>query len=42
MVVMTGDGYLSLKEVQLEGKRRMDISDFLHGNGIVPGEVLGD
>ena len=42
MVVMTGDGYLSLEEVQLEGKRRMDISDFLHGNGITVGETLGN
>lgn len=42
MVIMTGDGYLSLKEVQLEGKRRMEIADFLHGNGITAGEMLGD
>ena len=42
MVVMTGDGYLSLKEVQLEGKRRMEIADFLHGNGITAGEMLGE
>jgi len=25
------NGYLSLTEVQLEGKRKMDIHDFLHG-----------
>ncbi len=42
MVVMTGDGYLSLEEVQLEGKRRMEIADFLHGNGITAGEMLGE
>ncbi|MCR4797128.1 MAG: methionyl-tRNA formyltransferase [Lachnospiraceae bacterium] len=42
MIVKTEDGYLSLDEVQLEGKKRMEIADFLHGSGIVPGEMLGD
>ena len=32
--VMTGDGLLFLKEVQIEGKRRMDIADFLRGTKI--------
>lgn len=30
----TGDGCLSLKELQPEGKKRMNISDFLRGNKI--------
>ena len=42
MVIKTGDGYLSLDEVQLEGKKRMEIADFLRGSGISPGEMLGD
>lgn len=28
----TADGWLSIEELQLEGKKRMDISDFLRGN----------
>ncbi|TLU92447.1 methionyl-tRNA formyltransferase [Dyadobacter sediminis] len=30
----TGDGWLSVENLQLEGKKRMDISDFLRGNKI--------
>jgi methionyl-tRNA formyltransferase len=26
-----GDGYLNIKDLQLEGKKRMPISDFLRG-----------
>jgi len=29
--VATGDGWLSLTEVQMEGKKRMSVSDFLRG-----------
>jgi len=29
--IKTNDGYISLKSVQLEGKKRMNISDFLRG-----------
>lgn len=39
--VQTGDGVLELKEVQLEGKKRMNAHDFLLGNQIVAGELLG-
>jgi methionyl-tRNA formyltransferase len=28
----TGDGFISLKDVQMEGKKRMDIEQFLRGN----------
>ena len=31
MVVRFSDGYLALDEVQLEGKKRMDIASFLNG-----------
>jgi methionyl-tRNA formyltransferase len=32
LVVGTGDGALELREVQLEGKKRMDAADLLRGN----------
>ena len=34
MYVICGSGFLELKEVQLEGKKRMCIEDFLRGNRI--------
>ena len=40
-VVLTGDGYLQITEVQLEGKKRMDVKSFLLGNKIEIGTVLG-
>ena len=39
--VVTGDGYLVLKEVQLEGKKRMDVADFLRGHSLEIGTKLG-
>ena len=39
--VQTGDGILVCKEVQLEGKKRMSAGDFLRGNAIEVGTVLG-
>ncbi len=39
--VATGNGYLSLQEVQLEGKGRLAAQEFLSGNKIEPGEILG-
>ncbi len=41
MYVICGSGFLELKEVQLEGKKRMCIGDFLRGNRIENGIVLG-
>lgn len=41
LFVMTGEGILSLDEIQLEGKKRMDISAFLLGKSILPMEELG-
>lgn len=34
LIVKTGDGCISLKEVQLQGKRKMEIVDFIRGNTI--------
>ena len=39
--VNTGDQILALKEVQLEGKKRMLVKDFLLGCDIKDGDVLG-
>ncbi|MCA1590821.1 MAG: methionyl-tRNA formyltransferase, partial [Acidobacteria bacterium] len=36
-----GNSALGIKEVQLEGKRRMSTRDFLNGNKLSPGEILG-
>lgn len=41
VVVSTGEGKLCLKEVQLEGRKRMKIKDFLNGHKIRPGTRLG-
>ncbi|SDB16086.1 methionyl-tRNA formyltransferase [Eubacterium oxidoreducens] len=39
--VQTGDGILILKEVQLEGKKRMSADAFLRGYKVEAGEILG-
>lgn len=39
--VKTGDGILSVKELQLEGKKRMEIDAFLRGFAVTEGEQLG-
>lgn len=41
LLIQTGKGGLSLEEVQLEGKKRMDIGSFLRGNAIEEGMILG-
>jgi len=41
IVIATGEGYLSLKELQLEGKRRMGVAEFIRGYKIEKGMVLG-
>lgn len=38
--IATGDGVLRLKEVQLSGKKRMAVSEFIKGNKIKIGKVL--
>lgn len=40
MEVQTGDGILSLLEVQLEGKKRMEIDAFLRGCQVEEGTIL--
>jgi methionyl-tRNA formyltransferase len=39
--VAAGNGYVLLREVQLEGKKRLAVRDFLRGVRIAPGQVLG-
>lgn len=40
-VMQTGTGLLALKEVQLAGKKSQSVSDFVNGNRLTVGEVLG-
>lgn len=41
-VLTTGAGFLKILEVQLEGKKRMDVSAFLLGNKLSAGMKLGN
>ncbi len=42
MTVVCGDGYgITFKEVQIEGGKRMNASDFLRGNRLEKGTILG-
>jgi methionyl-tRNA formyltransferase len=41
LVVATGSGSLALEEVQLQGKKRLPVTEFLKGYRIEPGLVLG-
>jgi methionyl-tRNA formyltransferase len=41
LVVSTGKGLLSIIEIQLEGKKKLFISEFLNGNTIMLGSRLG-
>ena len=36
-----GEALLSIRELQLEGKKRMDVETFLRGYTIEKGEILG-
>ncbi len=38
--VATGDGHIYLKDVQLEGKKRMPVEDFLRGYHLLPDDML--
>ncbi len=38
--VATRDGHVYLKEVQIEGKKRMLIEDFMRGHNLLPGNIL--
>lgn len=41
IIVNTGEGKLALKEIQLEGKKRMEVKAFLLGCQVEKGEMLG-
>ena len=41
LVIATGDGLLSLLEVQIEGKKKMPAADFLRGVTLKAGDRLG-
>lgn len=41
LVISTGDGLLSILEIQLEGKKKLLINEFLNGNSIISGSRLG-
>ena len=41
LTVQTGEGTLTLLEVQLEGKKRMDIGSFLRGYSVEEGTFFG-
>jgi methionyl-tRNA formyltransferase len=41
LVVATGGGCLALGEIQVEGKKRLPIEEFLKGHYFAPGVVLG-
>ena len=40
-IVKTGEGYLKILELQLEGKKRMKAKDFLLGYKLSEGTILG-
>jgi len=40
-VVAAGTGALRLLEVQLEGRRRLSVAEFLAGRRLAPGTCLG-
>lgn len=42
IIVKTGNGLLSVEELQLQGKKRIGAAEFLKGNPVLPGTVLGD
>lgn len=42
LIVAAGEALLSIRELQLEGKKRMDVETFLRGYTIEKGEILGN
>ena len=40
--VNTGEHLIAFSEIQLEGKKRMSVSDFMKGNNIQMGDKLGE
>lgn len=41
ILVQTGEGQVLIRELQLQGSKRMDADEFLRGKQILPGTVLG-
>lgn len=41
LYVQTGDGILRITEIQMPGKRAMQVQDFLNANSISVGDILG-
>ena len=41
LLVQTGEGGLFIQSLQKEGKKRMDIQEFLQGASIKEGDQLG-
>ncbi|NLB74225.1 MAG: methionyl-tRNA formyltransferase [Firmicutes bacterium] len=41
LIVATGEGFYSIEEVQREGSKRLAIGDYLCGNPVQAGDVLG-
>ena len=41
LIIKTGDGMLSVLELQIEGKKRMHVADFLRGYEVKAGTQLG-
>jgi methionyl-tRNA formyltransferase len=41
LAVAAADGYVFLKEIQLAGKKRMSVTDFLRGHRLDPKTILG-
>ena len=39
-VIQTGEGYLEIVEIQIPGKKKMTVEEFLRGNRLVEGTVL--
>lgn len=39
--IACGEGTIKIGELQIEGKRRMRVRDFLNGAGMFPGDLLG-
>ena len=42
LVIAAGDKSLSISELQIEGGKRLPVEQFLRGNNLEPGTVLGD
>ena len=40
MEIGTGRGRLEIREIQLEGKKRLPVEDFLRGSTLAPGDMF--